>query len=275
MPDVAKAAVDMCEDGVVRIVCYIVKPKDKRMKKLFALFGALLLWQSVAVAQNVLHIWTGDSTRVVRMAELDSVTVRDAEFYKLAFTPEGLDGMSYTGEVVDAFGSSTFTFNVSLVKGEGNTLYIYNLDPYFAQYGYVASNGYNILRGELVPSEDGQSAALICEAGQAMGYSDAVFISIYDTTSPIIFTITETSITCDTGYGVYEGGFYSAFYPFTLNLAGSTRAPQKAPIIRELAAPKQLSVKKVAPISRIQKGKAEGEAPHQQLKTMTTREITE
>ena len=85
MPDVAKTAVDMCEDGVVRIVCYIVKPKDKRMKKLFALFGALLLWQSVAVAQNVLHIWTGDSTRVVRMAELDSVTVRDTKFYGAAW----------------------------------------------------------------------------------------------------------------------------------------------------------------------------------------------
>ena len=275
MPDVAQGAVGICEDEVVRIVCYIVKPKDKLMKKLFALFGALLLWQSVAVAQNVLHIWTGDSTRVVRMAELDSVTVRDAEFYKLAFTPEGLDGMSYTGEVVDAFGSSTFTFNVSLVKGEGNTLYIFNLDPFFAQYGYVASNGYNILRGELVPSEDGQSAALICEAGQAIGYGNAVFITIGDTTSPIIFTITETAITCDTGYGVYQGGFYSAFYPFTLNLAGSTRAPQKAPMARGLATPKQLPVQKIAPMSRVLKGKTEGEAPHQQLKTMTTREITE
>jgi hypothetical protein len=108
-----------------------------------------------------------------------------------------------------------------------------------------------------------------------MGYSDAVFVSIYDTTSPIIFTITETTITCDTGYGVYEGGFYSAFYPFALNLAGSTRAPQKAPMIRELAAPKQLPVQKVAPISRVLKIRTEGEAPHQQLKTMPTREITE
>lgn len=245
------------------------------MKKLLSLIGVLLLWQSVAVAQNVLHIWTGDSTRVVRMAELDSVTVRDAEFYKQAFTPEGLDGMRYTGEVVDAFGMGTYTFNVTFVKGDGNTLYIYNLDPYFAQYGYVASNGYNILRGELVSSEDGQSAALVCEAGQAMGYGNTVFITIGDTTSPIIFTITETTITCDTGYGVYEEGFYSAFYPFTLNLAGSTRAPQKAPMVRELAVPKQLSVQKIAPMSRVLKGKTEGEAPDQQLKIMTTREITE
>ena len=51
------------------------------MKKLLSLIGALLLWQSVAVAQNYLHITSGDSTKIVRMAELDSVTVRDAEFY--------------------------------------------------------------------------------------------------------------------------------------------------------------------------------------------------
>lgn len=59
------------------------------MKKLFTLMGALLLWQSVAVAQNYLHIWTGDSTKIVPMAELDSVTVRDAEFYAPKYLCEG------------------------------------------------------------------------------------------------------------------------------------------------------------------------------------------
>ena len=51
------------------------------MKKFFTLLGAFLLWQSVAVAQNYLHIWAGDSTKKVRIAELDSVTVRDKMFY--------------------------------------------------------------------------------------------------------------------------------------------------------------------------------------------------
>ena len=51
------------------------------MKKFFTLLGAFLLWQSVAVAQNYLHIWTGDSTKKVRIAELDSVKVRDKMFY--------------------------------------------------------------------------------------------------------------------------------------------------------------------------------------------------
>ena len=52
------------------------------MKKLFTLIGALLLWQTMAVAQNFLHITVDDSTKMmVPTAELDSVTVRDAKYY--------------------------------------------------------------------------------------------------------------------------------------------------------------------------------------------------
>ena len=52
------------------------------MKKLFTLIGALLLWQTMAVAQNFLHITVDDSTKMmVPMAELDSVTVREVNYY--------------------------------------------------------------------------------------------------------------------------------------------------------------------------------------------------
>lgn len=51
------------------------------MKKLFTLLGALLLGQAMAVAQNYLHISQGDSAIAVPIAQLDSVTVRDAEYY--------------------------------------------------------------------------------------------------------------------------------------------------------------------------------------------------
>ena len=51
------------------------------MKKLFTLLGALLLWQTMAVAQSYLHISQGDSITAVPIAQLDSVTVRDAEYY--------------------------------------------------------------------------------------------------------------------------------------------------------------------------------------------------
>ena len=85
------------------------------MKKLFTLIGALLLWQSVAVAQNELHIWTGDTTKIVRLAVLDSVTVRDAEFYKIDLN--NVNGLRFTGRVSDYWGS-VYSFNVTLHRAK-------------------------------------------------------------------------------------------------------------------------------------------------------------
>lgn len=184
--------------------------------------GALLLWQSVAVAQNYLHIWTGDSTKMVRMAELDSVTVRDAEFYMLDFS--NVDGLRFSGNVADYWQSAVYTFDVSLAQGEGSTVYIRNLDPFFAQNGYTAENGANILVGELVVAEDGNSASITCQLDQSIGYSDAVFTNPFGGAT-IEFTLTEETLTCETGYGVVASrGWYSAFNPFTLNSGSGTRA---------------------------------------------------
>ena len=60
------------------------------MKKLFTLLGALLLWQTMAVAQSYLHISQGDSAIAVPIAQLDSVTVRDAEFYEPVYMCGGV-----------------------------------------------------------------------------------------------------------------------------------------------------------------------------------------
>ena len=194
------------------------------MRKLFTLIGALLLWHTAAVAQNYLHIWTGDTTKIVRMAELDSVTVRDAEFYMFDFCNVG--GLRFSGYLADYWGNDVYSFDVTLAQGEGSTVYIRNLDAYFAQYGYTAESGYNILAGELVVAEDGNSATITCQPGQAMGYQDCMFANPFGGET-IIFTLTETTLTCETGYGVCtsSGGWYSAFNPFTLNKA--TAAPAR------------------------------------------------
>jgi len=104
------------------------------MRKLFTLIGALLLWHTAAVAQNYLHIWTGDTTKIVRMVQLDSVTVRDAEFYKIDLS--NVDGLRFTGNVAD-YWNSAYTFDVTLAQGEGTIVYIQNLDPYFAENGLL------------------------------------------------------------------------------------------------------------------------------------------
>lgn len=76
------------------------------MKKLFTLIGALLLWQTMAVAQNFLHIIVDDSTKMmVPTAELDSVTVRDWDFYgydwEYLCTGKYTYNMFLTGELDD------------------------------------------------------------------------------------------------------------------------------------------------------------------------------
>lgn len=192
------------------------------MKKLFSLLSALLLWHTMAMAQNYLHITQGDTVRAVPIAQLDSVTVRNANFYGI--TPESLNGKRYSGNISDYWGNP-YNFNIGIVWIDGNTMQIHDLDPYFAGYGYVADAGYNILQGELTIAEDGQSATLTCETNQGIGYTDCVFTNPFESGAPIVFTITKEIITCESGYAVGTSeGYYTAFSPFTLH--SSTYAPQ-------------------------------------------------
>lgn len=245
------------------------------MKKLLTLMGALLLWQSVAVAQNYLYISLDDSTKMVRMAELDSVTVRDVEFYKLDLSK--VDGLRFGATVAEYF-EREFTFDVTLALGEGSTVYIQNLDPFFAQNGYTADNGANILTGELVVAEDGSSASITCQLDQAIGYSDAVFTNPFGGET-ISFTLTAETLTCETGYGVgSSAGWYTAFRPFTLNAVRGTRAG--APARKETVPSKSLQLKRIELPSAItsvspRRTTQKGNANTMQLQPMNTREITE
>lgn len=239
MPDVAKAAVDMCEDGVVRIVCYIVKPKDKRMKKLFALFGALLLWQSVAVAQNVLHIWTGDSTRVVRMAELDSVTVRDGEFYTPTYLCEG-------------------AFYDSFFYEEWLDVAVYTLgDTYIVKEALVGR--------DLTFTYDSNSGMCVVKE-QVTGYNHSTY-GMIRVRGNGYYEENECSFRFNLEYIVDAGSFgtYGAILQLPVPTA-SARDRKK-----ENAEPRVASELKAT----LQFQKTEGEASHQQLKPMTTREITQ
>lgn len=246
------------------------------MKKLLSLIGVLLLWQSVAVAQNYLHITSGNSTKVVRMVELDSVTVRDAEFYKPDFG--NVDGLRFVGTVAD-YWDRPFAFDVTLAQGEGATVYIQNLDPFFLQNGFIADQGVNILVGELVPAVDGKSATIICQLGQSIGYEDCMFYNPFGGES-IQFVLVEDALTCTTGYGVCTSNseWYTAFSSFTLNLAGSTQTAAPSRMVSVPSEPLQLKrlelPSAIAPASP-RHTTQEGKVNTMQLKPITTREITE
>ena len=100
------------------------------MKKIFTLFGALLLWQSVAVAQNYLHISSGDSVKKVRVAELDSVTIRDKYFY--GYDWEYLTMGTYTFTEVLSGSSTTPIYKRQMSKD--GTKWLFKLEN-FAREG--------------------------------------------------------------------------------------------------------------------------------------------
>lgn len=152
------------------------------MKKLFALFGALLLWQSVAVAQNVLHIWTGDSTRVVRMAELDSVTVRDRMFY--GYTDEdwvSIGAATYQEDLVTTlFGVENVVYEVEVQTIPEAPGFYRLVNPYGEAYPYNEPGDYATNKNHymVINAQDPEGVYIERHySGMNWGYGEFIFHS--------------------------------------------------------------------------------------------------
>lgn len=88
------------------------------MKRILFL-SFLLLFSIGAYSQNYLHIWTGDSSFVVSTTELDSVTIRDASFYK--------DLVHYSDWELYGTGTYTYTLIQSGYSPDHEIHYRYNI----------------------------------------------------------------------------------------------------------------------------------------------------
>lgn len=148
-----------------------------------------------------------------------AVTTNDPD----PITVASLNGSTYyaTG-VADAWGDS-WNIETTLVAGEGDSIFVCNLDPYFATNGFVAANGYNVLGGVLAVSEDGSSATITCSPGQAIGYQDVVFYGYDMETGNILDIVIEIynygqSAALKNWTGTYSGGWWSMISPCTLTL---------------------------------------------------------
>lgn len=147
------------------------------MKKLFTLLGALLLGQAMAVAQSYLHISQGDSAIAVPIAQLDSATVRQTEFYEPVYLCQGVFNESFFNNdsfevsvhtlgdkliVKDAglYEGFTFTNNISsevfaveeqktqynhsdygIIRVRGNGIYNSNNDSFYFELQYIVDAG--------------------------------------------------------------------------------------------------------------------------------------
>lgn len=192
------------------------------MKKLFTLIGALLLWQAMAVAQNYLHISSGESTEVVPMAELDSVTVRDANFYRGAWR--------YLGT-----GAYTYTQFVSGID-EGCPIYTRNVNEEGTHKQYQVRDWY--LGNPLVIDYDEATDSCWVEP-QFTGYVHANYgnvwvaeTSLYAASHGQDFNEEHSSFDPATGlfqlHLIYyvDAGYFGYGYE-TLQLDGATRAPSR------------------------------------------------
>ena len=188
------------------------------MKKLFTLIGALLLWQAMAVAQNYLHISSGESTEVVPMAELDSVTVRDANFY---------------GSAWGYLGTGTYTY-AQFVSGvvPGHSIYVRNANDGGTHKQYQVRDWY--LGNPLVIDYDEATGDCWVEP-QFTGFVHSSYGNVWVAEADIYFgepTGGHSSFDPATGlfqlHVVYyvDAGFFGYGYE-TLQLDGVTRAPSR------------------------------------------------
>ena len=165
------------------------------------------------------YAYLGDGRMV--FSEASSFTTPQAP----ALSAELLSGKSYTANVTSYFGD-VFTFNVTLVAdaADPNKIWIHNLDPYFASYGYTAENGYNIFEGVL----DVENETITIAQGQKIGYGGVALV-VFDNADPdaaagysdlVIKVINKgAALKVENAFGFNEGGFYDLFYgDFTLDV---------------------------------------------------------
>jgi hypothetical protein len=113
-----------------------------------------------------------------------------------------------------------FDWSIKIEKDENDVsvVWISNLDPYFAKYGYVAPN-YNYFYG--VVNDD--LTKITIPTGQNMGYNETTTLEGFDHSDPdqgakttnIIMEIKDggATISIPNAWGVYSGtGWYNLFY---------------------------------------------------------------
>lgn len=94
----------------------------------------------------------------------------------LPFTADMVYGTFASGTFADAWGDS-YKISDLIIKADPevpNGVIICDLDPYFAGYGYVAANGFQVYKGII----DTEAKTITIANGQAVGYPDVSLIGM-------------------------------------------------------------------------------------------------
>jgi len=164
------------------------------------------------------YAFLGDD-RIV-YSEASSITTPQAP----PLSAELLNGKTFAANITSYYGTA-LTMEVTLVADEADPtkIYLHNLEPYFASYGYNAANGFNIFEGVL----DVESETITVAQNQKVGYYDVV-LTVFDNADPdaataysdmVIKVISKgAALQIQNAFGPNEGGFYELYYGgITLN----------------------------------------------------------
>ena len=152
-------------------------------------------------------------------SEASSITTPQAP----PLSAELLSGKTYMGNASSILYGDSYTMAVTLVAdaADPTKIYVQNLDPYFASYGYDAANGFNVFEGVL----DVEAETITIAQGQKLGYYDVALVAFDDPNAEggnadlVIKVIGKgAALQIDNAFGFDEGGFYELYYGgITLN----------------------------------------------------------
>lgn len=221
-------------EGVVEVGFYVATSADFSNSKTYVLDGVNSTFEKTLAGlaeKSTYHVkayaYLGDGRLV--FSEATSVATPQAP----PLTTELLSGKTYTATVND-YWSEAYTFEVTLMAdaSDENKIYIQNLDPYFASYGYVAEVGCNIFEGVL----DTEKEIITVPASQLIGYGELVLAALdsddpdaaednenYGKSDLIIKVVGKgASLQFVNAFGIYDaaqGGWWTLYYGgFTLNV---------------------------------------------------------
>lgn len=143
-------------------------------------------------------------------------TIKDLDHPLAAFIGD------WTGApLVDYFEGDQYTLNLTIIANDDDptfsSVYVQNIDPYFASAGYNSNNGFNTF----LAVANAERTQLKLESGQPVGYKtcqllgfDGPDLDTAGTTQYMLFDLNEDgTLTIPNAFGVYNAGegWYSAY----------------------------------------------------------------
>lgn len=167
---------------------------------------------------NLAGEYTGDLSFSLEFSDLGSVDAGQKRTASVTIQDldHPLSPILGTYSATTKSGRGDFSWKVTLEKDskDDTKVWILNLDPYFASYGYTADYGYNYVYG--VVNSDMTQIAVPC--GQAVGYYNVAFVvcdANYDAiySGNIIFNIdaANNTISVDGMWGIDEAGWWNYY----------------------------------------------------------------